>query len=80
MPDKQKSVDYKTIAVEYFLANDTTQGEVCRIFQCSRRSLMRWVKQYTTDCEIIGYQRTPTASPIVANKKVALSRLGEKRV
>ena len=49
MPDKQKSIDYKTVAVEYFLVEDTTQEEVCKIFKCSRRSLMRWVKQYTTD-------------------------------
>ena len=33
MPDKQKSVDYKTTAVEYFLVDDTTQDGVCRIFQ-----------------------------------------------
>ena len=39
MPDKKRSVDYKTTAVEYFLANDTTQGEVCRIFHCSSRQL-----------------------------------------
>jgi transposase len=62
--DKQKSVDYKTTAVEYFLADDTTQGQVCRIFQCSRRSLMRWVKKYTTDGEITGYQRTPIATKV----------------
>ena len=48
MPNKQKSIDYKNIAVEYFLVEDT-QEEVCRIFKCSRRSLMRWVKQYETD-------------------------------
>ncbi len=44
----QKSLDYKNTAVEYYLF-DTTQEEVCRIFNCSRMSLMRWVKQYKTE-------------------------------
>ena len=61
MPDKQKSNDYKTVAVEFFLVEDTTQEEVCRIFKCSRRSLIRWVKQYETDGEITGYERKPIA-------------------
>ena len=41
-----KSEDYKESAVQYYLVEDKSQEEVCRIFQCSRRSLMRWVKQY----------------------------------
>jgi len=65
MPDKQKSIDYKNTAVEYFLVEDTTQEEVCRIFKCSRRSLIRWVKQYTTDGEITGYERKPIATDCV---------------
>jgi transposase len=57
----QKSLDYKNTAVEYYLVEDTTQEEVCRIFKCSRRSLMRWVKQYETKDEITGYKRKPIA-------------------
>jgi transposase len=64
MPDKQKSIDYKNTAVEYFLVEGTTQEEVCRIFKCSRRSLMRWVKQYETDGEISGYERNPIATKV----------------
>jgi len=40
-----KSNDYKLIAVQYYLVEDKTQGEVCKIFQCSPRSLMRWKKR-----------------------------------
>ena len=36
MHDKQKSIDYKTVAVEYFLVEDTTQEEVCKIFKLER--------------------------------------------
>jgi transposase len=64
MPDKQKSIDYKNTAVEYFLMEDATQEEVCRNFKCSRRSLMRCVKQYTTDGEITGYERKPIATKV----------------
>ena len=38
-----KSEDYKLSAVNYYLNEDTTQEEVCKIFKCSARSLMRWV-------------------------------------
>ena len=43
---QQKSNDYKEVAVQYYLVEDKTQEEVCKIFKCSPRSLMRWVKKY----------------------------------
>ena len=39
-----KSEDYKLSAVEYYLTEDKTQEEVCKIFKCSARSLLRWAK------------------------------------
>jgi transposase len=60
MPN-QKSIDYKETAVQYYLVEDKTQEEVCKIFKCSRRSLMRWVKKYKNDGQITGYERTPKA-------------------
>ena len=36
-----KSEDYKLSAVEYYLTEDKTQEEVCKIFKCSARSLLR---------------------------------------
>jgi len=55
----QKSSDYKETAVQYYLVEDKTQEEVCKIFKCSRRSLMRWVDKYNKDGEIKGYERIP---------------------
>ena len=46
-----KSEDYKSTAVNHYLVEDKTQEEVCQIFQCSPRSLMRWVKQYKKEVE-----------------------------
>ena len=48
----QKSIDYKETAVNYYLVEDKTQEEVCKIFNCSRRSLMRWVKQRENEGKI----------------------------
>jgi transposase-like protein len=44
MPN-QKSSNYKETAVQYYLFEDKTQEEVCKIFKCSPRSLMRWVEK-----------------------------------
>ena len=38
-----KSEDFKISAVEYYLDSNKMQDEVCNIFKCSVRSLMRWV-------------------------------------
>lgn len=57
----QKSSDYKETAVQYYLVEDKSQEEVCKIFKCSRRSLMRWVKKYKKYGKITGYERTPKA-------------------
>jgi transposase-like protein len=41
-----KSEDYKISAVKYYINNDKSLDEVCEIFDCSRKSLYRWVKRY----------------------------------
>ena len=38
---KHKSIDYKLNAVDYYLTENKSQQEVCKIFKCSPRSLMR---------------------------------------
>jgi transposase len=56
-----KSIDYKEAVVNFYLVEDKSQEEVCQIFKCSRRSLMRWVEQYQETGKIEGYNRTPKA-------------------
>lgn len=44
---KHKSTDYKLSAVEYYLDNeDNSLSNVCKIYNCSKYSLVRWVKRY----------------------------------
>ena len=42
---KHTSEDYKISAVKYYLKSKH-QTETCQIFECSQRSLMRWVDKY----------------------------------
>jgi transposase-like protein len=48
-----KSNDYKLTAVQYYLVEDKTQEEVCKIFKCCSRSLMCWVNQYRKDLRVL---------------------------
>jgi len=57
----RKSYDYKLTAVQYYLVEDKTQEEVCKIFKCSRRSLMRWVEKYKKDGNVDIHYRKPVA-------------------
>ena len=41
-----KSEDYKMSAVKYYLTEDKTQEEVCKIFKYSARTLLRWVDKH----------------------------------
>jgi len=56
-----KSTDYKETAVQYYLVEDKTQEEVCKIFKCSPRSLMRWVERYKKDGNVDIHYRKPVA-------------------
>jgi len=57
----RKSNDYKITAVNYYLVEDKTQEEVCKIFKCNPRSLMRWVKKYKKDGNVDIHYRKPIA-------------------
>ena len=41
-----KHEDLKLTTVRYYLDNDTTYAETCRIFNCSERSLKRWIDRF----------------------------------
>jgi len=57
----RKSNDYKITAVNYYLVEDKTQEEVCKIFKCNPRSLMRWVERYKKDGNVDIHYRNPIA-------------------
>ena len=57
----RKSNDYKITAVNYYLVEDKTQEQVCKIFKCNPRSLMRWVERYKKDGNVDIHYRKPIA-------------------
>ena len=61
MTAKHKGNDYKLNAVEYYLVGDKSQVEVCEIFKCSPRSLIRWIDMYKKDGEIKRHNKVPIA-------------------
>jgi len=56
---KHKSEDYKISAVQYYIEHNKTQTNTCKIFKCSRRSLIRWVKRYKNEKSIKRHSRKP---------------------
>jgi transposase len=84
-----KSNDYKLTAVQYYLVEDKTQEDVCKIFKCSPRSLMRWVERYKKDGNVNIHYRKPIAykvkkeyvkllDEIKKNKTITLQELLQK--
>jgi len=57
-------------AVEYYLTEDVSQEQVCRIFKCSPRSLMRWVEKYDEEGVVKRHNRQPVAYKIKQNIKL----------
>ena len=49
---KHKSEDYKLSAVQYYLENDISYAETCRIYKCSERSLKRCIQRYQNEGSI----------------------------
>ena len=41
-----KSIDYKMSAVKYYLNNNDDIRKTCKIFDCKKSSLHRWIKRY----------------------------------
>jgi len=77
---KHKSEDYKITAVEYYLTEDKSQEEACKIFKCSPRSLMRWVEKYDNDGEIKRYNKKPVAYKITKDQvKYALKEINKNK-
>lgn len=63
-----KSEDYKLSTVNYYLTEDKSQEDVCKIFKCYTRSLIRWVYKYKKHGEIKRHNRTPIAYKIDKNE------------
>lgn len=61
---KHKSDDYKISAVKYYLKNKDNIRKTCKIFDCSKTSLQRWIDRYKTTKNITRKNRTPISYKI----------------
>jgi transposase-like protein len=45
---KHKSPDYKLSAINYYLNHEVGYDNTCKIFDCKKSSLKRWIHKYKT--------------------------------
>jgi transposase len=75
---KHKSEDYKLSAVKYYLKNDVSLDDVCKIFDCPKQSLYRWIERYKELEEIKRLSRKPISYKITKEQvKYAIQKLKE---
>jgi len=54
-----KSEDYKISAVKYYLKNKDNIRKTCKIFDCKKSTLHRWIKRYETSKNLTRRNRKP---------------------
>ena len=59
-----KSDDYKISAVKYYLNNKDNIRNTCKIFDCKKSTLQRWIKRYKTSKNITRRNRKPISYKI----------------
>ncbi len=75
---KHKSEDYKLSAVKYYLNNQVSLDVVCKIFDCPKQSLYRWIERYEELEEIKRLSRKPISYKITKEQvKYAIQKLKE---
>ena len=75
---KHKSEDYKLSAVKYYLNNEVSLDDVCKIFDCPKQSLYIWIKKYEELEEIKIQNRKPISYKISKEQvKYAIEKLKE---
>ena len=80
MTTPHKSEDYKISAVKHYLTSGKSQEEICDIFKCSARSLMRWVDRFQTEKSMKRHNRSPVAYKVKQEHiKVILEELKKNK-
>jgi hypothetical protein len=73
---KHKSVDYKLCVVNYYLNHEDGYDNTCKIFDCKKSSLKRWIQRYKTSKNLTRRNRKPVSYKITKPQvKTALELL-----
>ena len=67
------SEDYKITAVKHYVNKSKNLSKTCKIFECSRISLKRWVNRYKS---IKRYSRKPVSYKIT-NEQITMFELAK---
>jgi transposase len=54
-----KSEDYKISAVKYYLKNKDNFRKTCKIFDCKKSTLQRWIQRYNSTKNLTRRNRKP---------------------
>jgi transposase len=77
---KHKSEDYKLATVKYYLNNNVSLDDVCKIFDCYKQSLYRWIKRYNNTKKIKRQNRKPISYKITKEQiNYAIEKLEENK-
>jgi len=57
-----KSEDYKISAVKYYLKNKDNIRKTCKIFDCKKSTLQRWIQRYNSTKNLTRRNRTNVSS------------------
>ena len=57
-----KSEDYKISAVKYYLKNKDNIRKTCKIFDCKKSTLQRWIQRYNSTKNLTRRNRKPFRS------------------
>ena len=61
---KHKGCDYKISAVNYYLKNKDNIRKTCKIFDCNKSTLQRWIQIYKTNKNLTRKNRKPISYKI----------------
>ena len=59
-----KSEDYKISAVKYYLKNKDNIRKTCKIFDCKKSTLQRWIQKYNSTKNLARRNRKPISYKI----------------
>ena len=77
---KHHSEDYKITAVKHYVNKSKNLSKTCKIFECSRISLKRWVNRYKKDKSIKRYSRKPVSYQQVRRTTCLLDKITNEQV
>jgi transposase-like protein len=76
---KHKSPDYKLSAVNYYLNHNIGYDNTCKIFDCKKSSLKRWIHKYKTSKNLSRKNRKPISYKITKPQvNIALAKQNKK--